>query len=241
MDNIVILFLGGLAGLLFSFLESFPRIKRISQIHKTTSFSFDANPAENIGEVAGEVVSEGYHIHSPLSQTECVFWHAEVMELRSSGEDSYWEIILDETSVHPFDVLDIENGTGIYKVYPNGAELLLHTDLFKESAIHVTLEPNIMKAVEKLQIAPIGPNGLTKPLQIREQVIKADETVYIFGRIKEKSGTRVISSSQDGSPFLISDRSQRAVLASLYWRVIASVFIFTILGVLFAQLIANGK
>jgi len=241
MDNNAIPFLGGLIGFLLSIFLSFSYLTRIVQIHRAASLPTGENPAENVMEVAGNIVSEGRIIHSPLTQTPCALWHAEVLELRSSGEDSYWATIFDETSVHPFDVMDLQNGTGVYTIYPSGAELLLRTDMFQQSAIHVTLEPKIMKAVEKLPISPTGPFGLTKPLRLSEKIIKADEAVYILGKIKEEGGVRVILSSQDGSPFLISDQSQRATLAILYWRVIATAFLLTALGVFLAQFVVNNK
>lgn len=235
MDNADFILLGGLAGLLFSFVLSWSSIKKIVQIHQYSLLSTAGTPGENIGELTG-IVEDERTIKSPLSQTACVFWHAEVLELISSGEDSYWETVFNETSVHSFDVFDIKTGKGKCRVYPIGAELLLHYDLYKEAGTHVTLEPTIMKTLSKLPISPVGNLGFTTPIRVSEQVIKAGETVYILGKIKEQDGAWDVSSAQDGSPFLISDRSQRAVLASLYWRITASALLFAAAGVFFARL-----
>lgn len=241
MNNNTILVLGGLVGFLLGVIQSFPNIKRIVQIHRTASFSLDASSEENVREITGRAASGSYNIHSPLTQTPCVFWHAQIQEQRSSGENSYWETIFDETSIHPFNITDVENGTGTYTIYPSNAELLLRVDTFQGSEENVSLEPKIMKAIKQLPISPFGPLGLTKPLRMSEQMIKTDEMIYILGKLVDKGGVRVISSPQDGSPFLISDRSQHAVLAMLYWRVLVSAFLLACLGVFLAYFVIHQQ
>jgi hypothetical protein len=235
MNNFITLFLGGLLGFIPGFALSIPDIKKLVRIHRTPAYSIDMIPDGKIVALTGKVLPESRSILSPLTQTTCVLWHAEVLESIHSGEVSRWETIFNETSIHPF---DIQSNTGILKVYPENAEVILRKDFYE---VGVTFKPALQAVIEKLQTPTRDPFEQTEPFQVHEQVVKAGETIYVLGRIKEKNGIQTISSSNDGSPFLISDRSQRALFGTFYWRVIARVFLLTSWGVLITLLVLSHK
>ncbi len=237
MGHFIILFLGGALGFLCGFAVSLPPLKKIVRILRTPSYSNNTIPDGKIVEITGRVRSEFCNLHSPLARTDCALWQVEVQEYVSGGEAGSWETIFTETSVHPFDVY---KGSTSLKVYPTDAELTLYTDFCKESGpLAGDFEPALQTAVDKLLSSLPFHRDFTRPLKVLERTVKADETIFILGRIKEQNGIRLISSSKDGFPFLISDRSQFILLSGLYLRIIVSIILLTALGVFLGRYVAS--
>ena len=239
MGEFIVPLLGGFLGFLLGFAFSVPTIEKIVQTRRASANTTASNSDGKVMEITGKILSEARSLHSPLTRTACVLWHVEVLENKSSFENSRWITVFSETSAHPF---DIDDGIGIVRVYPQSAELILRDDFYRESGPFATsFEPELKGAVEKL--VPFSLNNIEHPipLQLREQILKTDEMVSILGRIQEKDGGRVISASNDGSPFSISDGGRVTRLATLYWRLLSSIVLFTALGVFLARVVANSR
>lgn len=237
MGHFIILFLGGVVGFLFGFAVSLPHLKKILRILQTPLYSRHTISNGKIVQISGKVCSELRSLSSPLTRTDCALWQVEVQKYISGDESGSWETIFKETSAHPFEV---SNSSESLKVYPTDAELMLRTDFQKESGPLVgDFEPILQTAVDKLISSLTLRRDFTSPLKVFERTIKANETIFILGKIQEKSGVRYISSSKDGAPFLISDRNPYLLLGGLYLRVVVSISVLTALGVFLAQYVAS--
>jgi hypothetical protein len=220
MSQINILLLGGIFGLFLGCIFSRSHIKKIIRIHWTPSHSINTVPKGEQVQVTGRVRSELRSIRSPLTQTECVLWRAEVLRLVPSGETSAWESIFSETSVYPF---EIEDGTGNIRIYPVDAELILRNDWYYESGLFGSFPPEAEAALARLHIPPERRWRQTEKIRAYEQLVKVDEKIYVMGRIKEQNGTPIISSSKDDFPIMISERSRSVQLLTLYVYTIVRV------------------
>lgn len=219
MSHFGTLLFGGIFGLLIGCALSLSHIKKIVRIHRTPARSINTVLAGEQVQVTGKIMSELRSIRSPLTQTACVLWRAEVLRLVPSGESSAWESIFSETSVHPF---DIQDGTGTMTIYPVDAELMLRTDSWYESGMLSSFPPEVDEALARLQISTKVSWGRVEKIRAYEQLVKADEKIYVMGRIEDKNGTLIIS-SKDDFPVLISEQSRSRQLFTLYLYTIVRI------------------
>ena len=176
-------------------------------------------------EISGQAQPEGSLLSSPFNGLPCVFYSYSVEEHVGSGKQARWETIAKGTSEQPFFVSDI---TGQVLVVPLGAELILPDERTSRSNWMGELPPSTTTGLNRLGISTERWMG-SRTLRCRESFILPDEQVYVLGTAHEHlegrgSGENVdrlyIGSSQDNE-FIISDRSEKALLSQLRWQMLA--------------------
>jgi hypothetical protein len=223
MNTTILILILGLAALV-GIVISFSSIKKIIQIRRTPTCWISALPMEGPVEIVGQTGSKT--TRSPITSTECVLWQVEVKEQRSSGKSSHWVTIFKETSTETFDVLD---ETGKVQVNPSGADLVLIDDVKESSGWLQSLDSQTLTAVERLGIETTGFLGLKKTLQVYERYVSPGENIYVLGEIQGSDGYKAIASA-GGSPVIISDRSERELLTTLYGRVALWILVSIAVG-----------
>ena len=206
-------------------LISFPTIKQIIRIYRTSTSRINALPPYGLVEIVGKV--EPGSITSPISQTPCAFWQVEVKEKRSSGSKggSSWSTIYKKSSEEPFEIKD---ETGKIKIRPQQAELILNIDLEESSGLFSGMDSSTKEALQKMDIETKGFFGFEKSLKVYERLLTPDEQIYVLAEIRELDGQT--SFADRVSPLLISDRSERELLMTLYGRVAIKVLLTIAVG-----------
>ena len=111
----------------------------------------------------------------------------------------------------------IKDETGKIKILPDDAKYTLWTEVGTSQSgwLGDSIDPKIKKNLSELgmQVSRLD------DLQVYEWIIKSDEQIYVQGKIKYEDGIKFFASEED-TPLIISDRSERALLGEYYWRLI---------------------
>lgn len=208
------------------FAYIYPLIKEIIRIQGTPTDQISALPMEGQVEVVGKTNHQT--IHSLLTQKACVLWQIVVQEHTITGRNSHWVTTYTETSMEPFEVTD---GTGKIQILPAGSYLLMR-DKRKSSSLLAASDPKIKDLMRRIGIETSDNFGINKMLRVYEHIIEPEEEIYILGEIKYENGVKSIT-AEDRTPQIISDRSQRELLRTLYWNVLSRIFMASILVFMF--------
>jgi hypothetical protein len=181
--------------------------------------------AVGLVEVSGRAQPERELLRAPFSGLPCVFFTYHVEARRESRNGTRWETIAKGTSAEPFYV---QNETGKVLVVPFDAQLILPDNRTTRNNWFGTLPEQTHQGLSKLGIAVDGWFG-EKTLRCSEASILPEETVYVLGTAQEQRGAvestensdRLYIGSSRDHHFIISDRSEKALLSRLRWQVFA--------------------
>jgi len=179
-------------------------------------------------EIFGTAEAEGPPLSAPFSQTPCVLYSYTVEEHQGAGKSSHWVTIAKGTSVQPFSVRD---ATGAVRVAPHDAELLVSTDRTYRNDWLGSLPHEASAGLKRLGIETDGWIGQTT-LRCTEAFIRPGEPVYVLGTAQEhpaagdrlENADRLYIGAYPDESFMISDRSERELLAHLRWKVLAILY-----------------
>jgi hypothetical protein len=161
-----------------------------------------------------------------------------VQEYRSSGKSGHWRTIFKRASTEPF---AIDDGTGQAQVLPAGARLTLVDDVRAMRGLFGNMTDETLAAIERLGVSTTGFLGFGRRLRVRERYVTPGEQVYVLGEVERLGGQPTLRSIP-GAPLILSDRSERELLLSLYARLgIAAIAPLLVLGVLLFVLVATGR
>jgi Zn-finger nucleic acid-binding protein len=223
-DQILIYLVAGTVGGFGLFIYGW-MIRQRKQLIESIPTSTIRSLALGLVEISGQAQPEGSLLSSPFNELPCVFYSYAVEEHVGSGKQARWETIAKGTSEQPFFVSDI---TGQVLVVPLGAELILPDERTSRSNWMGKLPPTTTTGLNRLGISTERWTG-SRTLRCRESFILPDEQVYVLGTAHEHlegrgSGENVdrlyIGSGQDNE-FIISDRSEKALLSQLRWQMLA--------------------
>jgi E3 Ubiquitin ligase len=232
MDFLLLILLAVLAAFGFILLKPLAQIIRIRRV---PTLPIAALPTTGQAEVVGH--AGGSVVLSPISDTPCVLWQVEVQEYRGSGKNGRWVTILKQTSGPP---IEIDDGTGRVWAVPAGADLVLDDDLRASRGLFGTMTPQIEAALERMGIPLRGVFGMQRALRVRERLIAPGEQIFALGLAEEAAGQLRLCSTQD-APLILADRSEHALLSSLYWQVGTSVFFALVALGIIGWLMAGGR
>lgn len=176
-------------------------------------------------EISGHAQPGEGLLSSPFGGLPCVFYSYAVEERVGSDKNARWETIVKGTSEQPFFVFD---PTGRVRVLPHGAELILPDERTFRSNWLGELPPATIAGLNRLGISTERWMG-SKTLRCRESFILPEGRVYVLGTAQEHIGAReslensdrfYIGRSQDHE-FIISDRSEKDLVARLRWQALA--------------------
>jgi hypothetical protein len=215
--------LGGVGLFIYGFMLN--RKKRLIESIPTSAIR---SLAVGLTEVTGSVRPDGSVLSAPLSGKPCVFFSYKVEEKHGTGEDSRWETIAHGTSDQPFFVRDT---TGTVLVVPLDAEPIVDNTRTYENDGLRSLPPEAITGLNRLGIPTAGWSG-QKTLRCHESFIPPEATVYVLGTAQvnpaadanaDNAERLYIGSSRDEA-FIISDRSEKDLLARLSWQVPACLY-----------------
>lgn len=210
-----------LVGLLVGLILSYSSIKKIIRIYRTPTEYVGALPLAGPVEVVGK--AKGNSAKSLLKRTSCSLWQVIIEErktvFRRFWFHSEWVTIYNQISNEPFELSD---ETGSIWVFPAKAQLILYDGLRRSNNYLHPLPRRIKNAIQDLGILATDMYGLERPLRVYERLIKPGDEVYVLGELKYEKGSKRIEDEAD-FPLLISDRSEKEVLRTLYGRIISNI------------------
>jgi hypothetical protein len=226
-DQFFLLLLAGIIGGVILFVSGF-RVYRRKRLIESIPTSPIRSLTIGLVEVFGKAASDRVRLVSPFSGTPCVFFSYTVQERRGSGKDARWETIAKGTSAEPFLVRD---DTAAVLVVPLDADLMV-----AEERMYTSEWPSLLQAETEIGLSRIGimAERLTGGAQFRcsEALILQNEPVYVLGTAQinpaaadhADNAERLYIGSHRDEWFIISDRSEKELLAQLGWRVIARLY-----------------
>lgn len=194
-------------------------------------------------EINGCAEPEAELLTSPFGGLPCVFYSYTVEERIQSGKHTRWKTITNGTSEQPFFVRD---ATGRVLVVPFGANLILPDERVSRTSWLGELPPLAVAGLGRLGIASDSWMG-GKTLRCRESFILPDESIYVLGTALEHHGmshhmaneSRLYIGSSPNHAFIISDRSEKALLSRLTWQMWAGLLGGPVLAATSAAIICD--
>ncbi|WP_447976857.1 GIDE domain-containing protein [Candidatus Nitrospira bockiana] len=217
----VLLMLGVLGGIGL-FIYGFA-VKRRKNLIEATPTSAVRSLAVGFVEIAGAAEPAGPPLNAPFSAMPCVLYSYKVDERQGTGKHARWVTVAQGQSHQAFFVRD---ATGAVMVLPVGADLALETRVTYRSGGIMGLPPTAEAGLAQLGISTGG--WLDRTVRVSEGFILPGEAVYVLGTAQENRAATAVSENQsrlfigrEGEhDFVISDRSERELLARLRWQVI---------------------
>lgn len=227
LDQLFFLLAGGVIGGVVLFVSGFG-VHRRKRLIESIPTSPIRSLAVGLVEVAGQAAPDGPLVVSPFSGIQCIFYSYKVEERRGSGKNARWVTMARGTSDQPFYVRD---DTGRVLVVPLGADMLIaekHT--YRNEW---PLDSSGPQDSERPQRGLLTLNwGVTGTYRCTEACIFPNQTVYVLGTAHQnpaaESGAdnagRLYIGSQQNESFIISDRTEEALVSQLGWRIAASLY-----------------
>lgn len=223
-DGLFILALGVVGGIAI-FLYGF-RLHHRKRLIETTPTSPIRSLAVGLVEITGKAEITGGTLKAPFSAMPCVFFFYRVEERRRVGKENKWVTIAKGQSDQSFAVRD---PTGAVMIMPVGCELMIETRGTFQSGGHFDLSPTVEAGLASLGISTSGRLS-SKTLRCTEGFILPGETIYVLGTAQAGDQNQIANEARlfighhpDGT-FIISDRSERELLSTLRWQVLALVY-----------------
>jgi hypothetical protein len=221
--SIFVLGLGALGiYLILRFLKKFK--KQIETI-QGTPLSDVGTLQPGLRKATGTTVALDKPLQSPLTQTECIFYHFRVDELRSSQtrtrapggrgtrvqSRSYWETVVnDKQAVN----CGLQDATGTATVDLLGAELVLKSGTMKQSSMLQSCPPELKELLQRRY--SLSTKGLlfSKSLRYIEQIIRPGDKLFVLGDVEANPGQPPAFVKKESS-FIVSDKDEAGVLSHL--------------------------
>jgi hypothetical protein len=128
--------------------------------------------------IAGNIVIHQKQILAPLSDRECVFYHATVERKKSSGKNTDWVTEINETTAVQF-LLD--DGDHLALINTNKIEGCLELDKNYKSGTFNPATPKMEAFLNKYKITSKGPMGYNKNLRYKEGALEKHEYCVVCG------------------------------------------------------------
>lgn len=191
--------------------------RRYQRIRKTDTTPI-GNVAEGCFEIKGRIVALQATLHSPLSQTPCVFYDLAVVAGRRSRWFSKGQSMAQDKSHNSFGVQD-ETGTAIIDI--KDAEYALNLDQKRRITKSKSSDPSSKAILDHYRISEkIGKQGEDEVV-IYETFLEEGDELYVLGYVTRFQDSRPVFTSGE-CPILISDKSEKKLVrhtllyASLY-------------------------
>jgi hypothetical protein len=225
MNNITLIVIGvGSIVFLVGLIPSYLTIAEIVRVHRTPTSYIAGLPFEGQVEVYAE--ADGKKVYSPITRTACIFWHLSVEQIKSGGSrTSGWSTSYQDMSGDSFYISD---ETGKIEVKLGGADLIVYENMHESSGLLKSLDAETRHALEEIGFDTETVLGFNKSFRVYEQIIEPGKKVYVLGQIGYENGERIIT-TKPSSPLIVSDRSERDLLGTLYGRVAANIFMLALL------------
>jgi len=161
-------------------------------------------------EVKGRLVApeRGRMLKAPLTGKRCVYYEFTVTETTGGSDGgSTRTIIQDKRNAG----CQLDDGTGVANIDLTGAELALDTDRHEKSGFLRPASPKFDSVLAKYNKRSKG-LLFNKDLEAKETVLEEGDRLYVLGPAKIVKG-RVTFRASGGQPMIVSDKSERDLLA----------------------------
>ncbi|MBU0530194.1 MAG: GIDE domain-containing protein [Candidatus Aenigmatarchaeota archaeon] len=205
--------------------------------------------AMGLVEIFGKVMpTEGVLLKSPFSNKDCLYYKYQIQEYRSSGKSGRWVTIKhDEKRLRFY----LKDDTGKVLVDSEGAKVDIKRDFAYDTALGQKIPDNITRFLDKSKIRYKGVFGFKKSMRFRESFIEPLDKLYILGTaddnpfVKDASTTAGVEDviiHKGSNIYYISDRSEKEMLKSFKWKIMAGLLGggLLIVGCLFVILLYLG-
>lgn len=213
MDIVIWIWVG--AGIIAGVLVFFGlRFLQKWQVIKDTPTSSIADLFEGPGEVEGTAVELGKTLEAPISQKPCLAFHFRVKEKRvrrdSDGDRrTTWRTLVDDKQGVLF---GIDDGSGIAAVNPNRAEVVLDRERRTRSGFFDNAPPHLEATLNGRYGVSTKTWIFNKDLRYEEFILEPGERLYVLGEVSRSSPEDPLQFSKGKVPFIISNKSQEALL-----------------------------
>jgi hypothetical protein len=224
MLSVLVFIVGLMLLFLLGLVYSHPTIMEIINLRRTPTVKIGSLPAEGLVQIVGK--TEQATAISPISQTKCVVWNAEVQEYHSSKNNSHWYTAWKGESAVPFELFD---ETGKVWVDPTHADLFVKKSLKEQSGWFDNMSPKTQDAIAALGIVTKGFLELNKDLRVKESLLSTGKDIFVMGTVESRNGQKIIK-LVGHNPFVISSRGKTFLLPDLYFKVAKPVILTTLIG-----------
>jgi hypothetical protein len=215
---------GGVGLFLYGF-----KVRAMQRVIENTPTSTVRSLPLGFVEVAGTALPDGEALLSPLTNQPCVFYRYRIEEQRGSRNSRRWVTVAEDRSSEPF---YLEDSTGRVLIVPMGADARLSRERVFSDRWPGALPDHVARTLRTIgepTASWLGP----RTLRCREAYIAPGDPLYVLGTAQENpsvagaadNAARIyIGSHPDNPRYLISDRSEKALLARL--RLIAAACLY---------------
>jgi hypothetical protein len=170
----------------------------------------------------GKSVALDEPIISPLTQTECVFYHFRVEELRTSTSSnttqrvsktrqqvhSGWVTVIDDKQAV---ACGLEDETGTARVDLLGADMVLTTGKPKQSSFFNSAPLELQESLKKRYDFSTKGLLLSKSLRYTEMLVRPGDPLFVAGDVETKAGQPPTFVKRDHA-LVVSDQGEEQVL-----------------------------
>lgn len=223
----VALFIGGLISA-FSIYFIVKNRKRYKLIEGTPLVKTE-QLQPGLAQVHGQALALGPMIKSPLTNTQCVYFHFILEEERtrmsSTGGsrgakvESYWQPIIDDRQAAPCAVGD---ETGWAEVNLKDAETVLKVGACRNSGFIQSAPPDVKKRLEKQYNHSTKGWVFEKKTRYTETVIKEGDELFVLGEAVPRQRGQRLRFVKGQQPLLISDKDSSALAKHYKFYFVAS-------------------
>ena len=196
---------------------------------KKTIDTITGTPHSSVGQLhAGLAKSRGKSVAldkpivSPLTQTECVFYHFKVEELRTSTSSnttqrvsksrqqvhSGWVTVINDRQAVP---CGLQDETGMAHVDLLDAEMVLTTAKPKQSSFFNSCPPDLQESLKRRYDFSTKGLLLSKSLRYTETLIRPGDPLYVVGDVESNAGAPPTFVKRDHT-LVVSDQDEEQVL-----------------------------
>lgn len=226
-------------------LTNLKNVRRRKRILDMPTLPIAQAAGNGLVEIKGRVVAgeEGV-LQAPFSGRHGVWVRVVVQELRSSGRNSYWATLVEETEFRPFYVED--GSAQRARVMPAGANMILDQQTVGNSGTFNDPPPHVVQFLSLRGLSTTSWLGFNRRIRYDEQVLCPNDPLYALGPSAREPGPPVsdgyrmapstqlvMFAGQTGDAELIlTNKSEDELVSKLLWGFVGGLIAVGV-GVLF--------
>jgi len=225
--------------------------RRRSRILGTPTSPVAQAPGNGLVEIKGRVMpSEQGVVVGPFSGAQGVWVRVVVEEKRSTGRNSYWVDMVNESDGRVF---MIDDGSGqMARVDPAGANVMVERHQIATSGTFNDAAPHLQAFLASRGMQTTGLLGFNRTIRYSEELLSPMQPVYALGPSRRDAGPpvndgyRMVPTSQlvmfaaggEAGELIVTNKSEEQLVAGLKWGLMGGVgvmvlgFIIGVVGVI---------
>ena len=196
-------------------------------------------------EIKGRILpSEQGLVMAPFSGRHAVWARITVQEQRSSGRNTYWKTVANETDTRSFFV---DDGSGeLARVLPMAANVILEAQAVASSGTFKDAPPHLEAFLQSRGLKSTGLLGFNKQMRYHEEILAPGDPVYALGPSRRdpgppvNDGYRMVPSSQlvmhampgNAGELILTNKTEEQLVSKLLWGFVGGAICAGIGGVL---------